>query len=110
VIASERRCIYCANPAVTLERMPPREMFPNRQRPGATEYGKTWNNGTRRPDAVAAVMARMHPDHGRGSWQADEIRKLISAIGKYAPGVREEMSLPGKLAFGWARRPGSGLL
>jgi hypothetical protein len=55
-------------------------------------------------------MARLHPDHGRGSWQGNEVRRLISALDQFAPGVREEMSVPGKFAFGWARRPGSGLL
>jgi hypothetical protein len=68
------------------------------------------NNGTRGSDAVAALMARMHPDNGEESWQAEEIRKLISAIDTYAPSVREEMSLPGKFHHEWTRRPGSGLL
>ena len=76
------------------------------------EYGacKACNNGTRGSDAVAALMARMHPDNGEGSWQAEEIRKLKSAIDAHAPGVREEMSLPGKSNYEWARRPGSGVL
>lgn len=75
------------------------------------EYGacKTCNNGTRGSDAVAALMARVHPDSGDGTWQADEIRKLRSAIDAHAPGVRQEMSLPGKFNYEWARRPGSGL-
>jgi hypothetical protein len=112
VIGSEPRCIYCPNPAATLEHMPPRGMFRDRQRPGAMEYGacKACNNGTSGPDAVAAMIARMHPDSGRGTWQANEIRRLISAVTALAPGVREEMSLPGKAALGLLRRPGSGLL
>jgi hypothetical protein len=54
------------------------------------EYGacEACNNGTRGSDAVAAVMARLHPDNGEGTWQADEIRKLISALDAQAPGVR----------------------
>ena len=95
-----------------VEHMPTRGIFRDRQRPGAMEYGacKACNNGTRGSDAVAAVMALMHPDNGEGSWQAEEILKLISAIDTHAPGVREEMSLPGKSNYEWARRPGSGLL
>jgi hypothetical protein len=112
VLASESRCIYCRNPPVTLEHMPPRGMFRNRHRPGAMEYGacETCNKGTRGSDAVAAVMARLHPENRRGSWQAQEVRRLLSALDQFAPGVREEMSIPGKFAFGWARDPGSSLL
>ena len=112
IIAREPRCIYCPAPAVTVEHMPPVGMFRERERPGAMEYGacEVCNNGTRGSDAVAALMARVHPDDGEGSWQAEEIRKLISAIDTHAPGVREEMSLPGKSKHEWARRPGSSLL
>jgi hypothetical protein len=108
----EPRCIYCPGPPVTREHMPPMGMFRDRQRPGAAAYRacEACNNGTRGSDAVAALIARMHPDNGEESWQAEEIRKLISAIDTYAPGVREEMSLPGKFNHEWMRRPGSGLL
>jgi hypothetical protein len=83
-------------------------MFRDRQRPGAAAYRacEACNNVTRGSDAVAALIARMHPDNGEESWQAEEIRKLISAIDTYAPGVREEMSLPGKFNQEWMRRPG----
>jgi hypothetical protein len=112
IIGGEPRCIYCPGPAATLEHMPPTGMFRDRQRPGAMEYSacEACNNGTRSSDAVAALIARMHPDIGEESWQEKEIGKLISAIDSYAPGVREELSLPGKLSHEWMRRPGSGLL
>jgi hypothetical protein len=58
------------------------------------------NEGTRGSDAVAALMARIHLENGAGSWQAQEIR-IVSTIDAYAPGVREEMSLPGKVKHGW---------
>jgi hypothetical protein len=45
-----------------------------------------------------------------GSWQAKEMRRLVSAIDTFAPGVREEMSLSNKVKHGWVRRSGSGLL
>jgi hypothetical protein len=112
IIAREPRCIYCPSPPETLEHMPPTGIFRDRQRPGAMEYGTctACNNGTRGSDAVAALMALIHPDNGEGSWQAEKIRKLISAIDTYAPGVREEISLPDKSTYEWARRPGSDLL
>jgi hypothetical protein len=112
VLATEPRCIYCPNPAETLEHMPPRGMFRGRQRPGGMEYAAcdACNEGTRGADAVAAVMARIHPENKLGSWQAEEMRKLMSALDAYAPGVREELSLPSKAKYGWISRPGSGLL
>lgn len=111
IIAREPRCIYCPGPAATLEHMPPISMFRGRQRPGAMEYGacEACNKGTRGSDAVAALIARMHPDIGEESWQEKEIGKLISVIDTYAPGVRQELSLPSKLNHEWMRRP-SGLL
>jgi hypothetical protein len=62
--------------------MPPIGMFRHRLRPGAMEYRAcdACNNGTRGSDAVAALIARMHPDNGEESWQTKEIGKLISAI------------------------------
>ncbi len=112
ILAGEPRCIYCPDPAETVEHMPPIGMFLDRQRPSAMEYGvcQACNTGTRGSDAVAAFMALMHPDNGDGSWQAEKIRKLISTIDTRAPGVREEMSLPGKFSHEWRRRPDSGLL
>jgi hypothetical protein len=109
-IASEPRCIYCAAPAETLEHMPPIVMFRGRQRPGAMEYAacKACNNGTRGSDAVAAFMAIQHPDNCDLSWQTAKTRQLVSTIDALAPGVREEMSLPGKFGDGLMRRP-SGL-
>ena len=67
------------------------------------------DDGTRGSDAVAALIARMHPGNGEGSWQADDIRKLRSTIIARAPRVLEELCLPGKGSPEWARRPGSGL-
>jgi hypothetical protein len=112
ILAGEPRCIYCPGPAETLEHMPPIGMFRDRQRPGRMEYGvcQACNTGTRGSDAVAALMALMHPDNGEGSWQAEKIGELRSAIDTHAPGVWEEMSLPGKFNHELARRPGSGLL
>ncbi len=110
IIAAEPRCIYCSGPVDTLEQ--PTGMFRGRQRPGGMEYAAcgVCNNGTRGSDAVAALMARIHPDNGAGSWQTEEMRRLISPIDRYAPGVRDEMSLPSKANHEWVRRPSSGVL
>lgn len=112
ILANELRCIYCPGPPQTLEHMPSRGMLRGKVRPSGMEYAAcaACNNGTRGPDAVAAVIARLHPDNGESSWQAAEIRKLMFALDTYAPGVREELSQPGKAQSNWLRRPGSGLL
>jgi hypothetical protein len=112
IIEKEPRCIYCPRPAESVEHMPPRGMFRGRQRPGGMEYGvcHACNNGTRGPDAVAALMALLHPNNLEGTWQAEKDRKLFGAIDAHAPGVREELSLPQKSYVEWAPRLGSGLL
>lgn len=112
ILANEPRCIYCSGLPQTLEHMPSRGMLRGKERPSGMEYAAciACNNGTRGADAVAAVMARLHPDNGAGSWQAEEVRKLISALDAHAPGVREEMSQPHKSRAEWVPRRGSGLL
>lgn len=112
ILQRESRCIYCSGPAETLEHMPPRGMFRERQRPGFMEYGCciTCNGRTRGSDAVAAFLSRQHPDNADGGWQDKEGRKLISAIEAYAPGVREELTAHDKASYKWLPRAGSGIL
>ena len=111
IVAEEARCIYCAGPSETHEHMPPRGMFRGKHRPGDMEFGccKACNEGTGGADVVAAVISRLHPDHGEGSWQDKEIRKLIRPLDKFAPGVREEMR-SGKHERGLIRRGDFGLM
>jgi hypothetical protein len=92
--------------------MPSRGMLRKKDRPSGMEYAAcvACNEGTRGSDAVAAAMARLHPNNDDSSWQANEFRKLMSALDAHAPGVREEMSQPGKARSEWLRHPGSGIL
>jgi hypothetical protein len=62
--------------------MPPRGIFRERQRPSGIEYGvcRACNEGTRGADAVATLMALLHPNNDDESWQAKKIRKLISTL------------------------------
>lgn len=112
ILASERRCIYCCGAAETVEHMPSRSMLRGKIRPSGMEYAacKNCNEGTRGSDAVAAAFARLHPDNGDNSWQTKEVEKLISALDAHAPGVREELSQPGKSRLEWMKRGTSGLL
>jgi len=112
ILAAEPRCIYCSGPPETVEHMPSRGMLKGKLRPSGMEYAacKACNNGTCGADVVAAVIARMHPDSGFGTWQGQELARLISSLNAHAPGVREELVAPGKSQRQWLRRPGSGLL
>jgi hypothetical protein len=94
VVETEARCIYCPGPVETWEHMPPVSMFRDRQRPGAMEYGacKSCNEGTGGSDAVAALLARVHPHNGFGGWQESEILNLVRRVDIHAPGVREELT------------------
>jgi hypothetical protein len=112
IVARETRCIYCAGPAESVEHMPPRSMFRAKHRPGAMEFGacNACNEGSRGADVAAAVIARLHPDHGEQSWQNEEIKSLIRPLDAFAPGVREEMSQPGTHEERWVPRRNSRLM
>ena len=71
IVAAEPRCIYCASPSETVEHMPPRSMFRDKDRPSAMEFGActACNGATRGADVVASVIARLHPDIPKASWQ-----------------------------------------
>jgi hypothetical protein len=92
--------------------MPSIGMFRGRKRPSGMEFGvcTACNKGTRGADAVAAAIARLHPDAGLDSCLLSEMRGLMAAVGKYAPGVREELGRAVKSRPEWLRRPMSGLL
>ena len=80
ILAAESRCIYCSDRPQTLEHMPSRGMLRGKLRPSGMEYAActACNEGTRGSDAVAAFIARAHPDNGESSWQAEEMRKLVA--------------------------------
>jgi hypothetical protein len=64
-VRHESRGAFTApGPPATCEHMPPMGMFRDRQRPGAMGYRAcgACNKGTRGSGAVAALIARMHPD------------------------------------------------
>lgn len=107
IVAAEPRCIYCASPAATIEHMPPRGMFRDKQRPGVMEFGActACNDGTRGADAVAAMFARIAPFHNESSWQTKEARGLVGAVVAHAPGVIEEVFNPGKGRVEWVPGP-----
>jgi hypothetical protein len=89
-------CIYCggANPADTIEHMPPIQMFYERQRPKGLEFPacKECNHGTRHSDLVASLMGRVYPDSESDSAK-QELRKILKAVNNNVPGLLQEMEI-----------------
>lgn len=87
-------CIYCGKAAVTVEHMPPIQMFRLRQRPKGLEFPACaeCNHGTSRSDLVAALMGRMYPDARTNDAQR-ELKKLLSAVSNNVPGLLQEMQI-----------------
>src|SRR5262245_38659802 len=96
LLASFPWCIYCggSQPAGTIEHMPPRMMFVLKQRPKGLEFpscGKC-NNGTGLSDLVASFLGRLF-SHPSSEDEAEEIKKLFSAVQNNVPGLLEEMHI-----------------
>jgi hypothetical protein len=86
-------CIYCGGKdEITVEHMPPIQMFRLRQRPNGLVFPacRECNNGTSHSDLVAALMGRMYPD-AEAEGAKKEIKKLMEAVGNNVPGLLEEM-------------------
>lgn len=93
ILESSERCVYCSNTLITtVEHMPPRGFFKNRDRPSGWEFAccDRCNKGSRGADAVAQFMANMEPV-ARESWKIEAAAKQLEAIKDFAPGVIEEI-------------------
>ncbi|WP_407194622.1 hypothetical protein [Bradyrhizobium sp. STM 3566] len=106
LLASETRCIYCANKPTTVEHMPPIGMFKGRSRPNGMEFAacEDCNKGTSGADIVAAFYARLSQSDNPG--MLDEAIGLRRKMTMVAPGVSEEFNGPSYRQ--WQRTP-SGL-
>jgi hypothetical protein len=94
ILAACRRCIYCGSPATTIDHVPPRIMFRDRQRPKGLEF-PSWqpcNEGTRLADLVAALIGRFYPDAEQDADQ-QEVKRLFSSVKNNIPGLLEEMDI-----------------
>ena len=93
IMGGEGRCIYCANPPVTLEHMPPKAMFKDRYRLSGMEFPccVACNNGTSAADLVAAFYAKIGPLIGKGDWELDDNHRQAWMLRKKAPSVLEEL-------------------
>ncbi|MEO9228888.1 MAG: hypothetical protein ABI216_08085 [Devosia sp.] len=89
-------CIYCGEPATTIEHMPPRAMFDGKYRPKGMEFPACYecNNGTSTADLVAAFVARLDMSTPEEKWHSAEYKQRLRAIRNRAPAVVDEIVGP----------------
>lgn len=105
VLLGNSRCVYCEQPAATVEHMPPRSMFMGKLRLSGLEFPSCseCNEATRGADALAAFFSRMSPSSFSPQWEIEEAYKLISPIRRNAPQALEEIFDPNKVRTKWTR-------
>ncbi len=94
ILANAPRCIYCSGLATSVEHMPSRAMFKEKQRPSGLEFPSCidCNTGTAPADAFVAFLARI--DRGgqdTDHWHVQEALKYLKAAGSAVPGLKSEM-------------------
>lgn len=111
ILASAERCIYCEQPATSIEHMPPVAMFRDRARPSGLEFPscQACNNGTSTADLVASFMAHITPFDGPDDWRTQAVQRFLGNLRRKAPGLTNELMRPEKSQRKWLWSPG-GLL
>ncbi len=101
------RCIYCSNAPNSLEHMPPKSMFFDKNRPSGMEFATclSCNNGTSAADLVASFMARLSPHGEITDKDFNEALKLRSRIDGKCPGLIERAFSNGDSHWTTARAP-----
>lgn len=94
ILAAGRQCIYCANPADTVEHMPPISLFWRRDRPKGLEFPccEACNQATKHSDLVAALLSRLYPN-APSSIEQGEVSRLLRAVTNNVPGLLQEMEI-----------------
>jgi hypothetical protein len=108
ILSSHPRCIYCPTPhASTLEHMPPRGLFKDKQRPSGWEFPacSDCNEGSRGADAVAQMLSLIQPFE-EGGWQFDRMKKVLPSARKQAPRAYQEISSNEKAKPLWVKKRG----
>lgn len=104
MLESSERCIYCFNAATTIEHMPPISIFDGRRRPSGLVFPScaSCNNGTKGADTTAHLFSRFNSEgSGLNFWGTPASEKLLHTLQRDAPGVREEVSPPGRQKVVW---------
>lgn len=102
------RCIYCdATGDLTVEHMPPRGLFANKDRPSGWEFPccNRCNEGTRGADAVALFVSKFEAISEQ-TWKRDSLVKLRSVLQLHAPGVYKEIFSPQTWTNDFVKRHG----
>ncbi|KQT48128.1 hypothetical protein ASG47_07065 [Devosia sp. Leaf420] len=99
ILKDEPRCIYCALPPVTLEHMPPRIMFKDKQRPSGLEFAccDACNRNTSAADSVASYMAKLDRQAWEGDWRLQAATAQQGLLKAIAPGFLEELYDPNSM-------------
>lgn len=94
ILSSHPRCIYCPNTdASTIEHMPPRGLFKDKDRPSGWEFPtcSDCNEGSRGADAVAQMLSLIHPFDEKG-WKIKQMKRVLPSVIKQAPRVYQEIA------------------
>lgn len=108
ILSSHPRCICCTNPnATTIEHMPPRGLFRDKQRPSGWEFPtcSDCNDGSRGADAVAQMLSLIQPFEEEG-WQFEQMKRVLPAVSKYAPRAYQEITSNEKAKSRWVKNRG----
>jgi hypothetical protein len=94
LLAANPHCIYCggAEPATTIDHVPPRAVFDGCLRPQGLEFSacEPCNNGAGRDELLAALISRMYPNIETDA-ERREMRQLLGAVSNNFPGLLPEM-------------------
>lgn len=112
IVGSEPRCIYCSSEntpdrPLTLEHMPPIGLFRDRYRLKGMEFGccEACNVGTKGADIAGSVFALISQYDAPDDWRPAAMTRLLPALDRFAPGVRDEVMLsPRQRQWGWTPR------
>lgn len=92
LLNTEPRCIYCANPATSIEHMPPISMFKDKQRLRGMEFAscRDCNEGTKVADMMAVFVAHANPFSTSGDWRTEKMKEILDSIERFCPGFKDE--------------------
>lgn len=108
IMADAKRCVYCSSITLsTIEHMPPRGVFKDKDRPSGWEFAccSRCNEGSRGADAVGQLMALIEPVT-ENEWKLIQMRKALSGVRSHAPRVAIELGLEDKARSVFFNRKG----
>jgi hypothetical protein len=87
VFDGKTECIYCGNPADTIDHMPPKQFFPGKIRPKGMEYRccSTCNSATKGAEAVASFISKISMDDDYFDWGSPQGERQLHALVLNAP-------------------------